>query len=50
MDDELDTLEAMDTLSDSLDLLQATDPTVALIDVIAEEVILEPIRDLLERF
>lgn len=49
MDNELDTLEAMDTLSDSLDLLQATDPTVALIDVIAEEVILEPIRDLLER-
>lgn len=49
MDDDLDTLEAMDTLGDSLDLLDAADPTVAIIDVLAEEVILEPIRDLLER-
>lgn len=49
MDDELDTLEAIDTLGDSLDLLSATDPITAIVPVIAEEVILEPIRDLLER-
>lgn len=49
MNEELDALEAMDTLGDSLNLLQATDLTAAIIDVIAEEVILEPIRDLLER-
>lgn len=50
MDSDIDTLEDFDTLSDSLDVLEATDPVVALIETIAEEVICEPIKDLLERF
>lgn len=47
--EDLDCLEDFDTLGDSIDVLEATDPTIAIIETIAEEVIFEPIRDILER-
>lgn len=49
MNDDIDTLEDIDTLGDSLDVLEASDPVAALIEVVLEECIVEPVKDLLER-
>lgn len=48
--EDLDTLEDFDTIDDTFDVLEAMDPDTAMVELIVEELICNPIRDFLEKY
>lgn len=48
-DEDIDCLEQIDVVTDAFDILEATDPTTALAEVIVEDIFVDTIEELMGR-